>query len=213
MELKKNKIENQILKPFGPSIIKIKIPQDTIDQMNLFVDEMVQNKEKLEKFNEGSKLAGNVYQEFLMNTDFMKKIKWGEFIAQASNHWIWEEKKSQLKSFQIIKSWIVRQFKNEYNPIHFHTGHISGVGYLKVPNTMGKTFQKEKKINHNGKLVLIDGSKKLFCSPTYIITPKVGDLYLFPSYLMHTVYPFSGTDEERRSVSFNAKIDDQASSL
>jgi len=213
MESKKNKMEHQILKPFGPSIIKIKIPQDTIDQMNLFVDEMVQNKEKLEKFNEGSKLAGNVYQEFLMNTDFMKKIKWGEFIAQASNHWIWEEKKSQLKSFQIIKSWIVRQFKNEYNPIHFHTGHISGVGYLKVPNTMGKTFQKEKKINHNGKLVLIDGSKKLFCSPTYIITPKVGDLYLFPSYLMHTVYPFSGTDEERRSVSFNAKIDDQASSL
>jgi hypothetical protein len=213
MESKKNKMEHQILKPFGPSIIKIKIPQDTIDQMNLFVDEMVQNKEKLEKFNEGSKLAGNVYQEFLMNTDFMKKIKWGEFIAQASNHWIWEEKKSQLKSFQIIKSWIVRQFKNEYNPIHFHTGHISGVGYLKVPNTMGKTFQKEKKINHNGKLVLIDGSKKLFCSPTYVITPKVGDLYLFPSYLMHTVYPFSGTDEERRSVSFNAKIDDQASSL
>ena len=213
MESKKNKMEHQILKPFGPSIIKIKIPQDTIDQMNLFVDKMVQNKEKLEKFNEGSKLAGNVYQEFLMNTDFMKKIKWGEFIAQASNHWIWEEKKSQLKSFQIIKSWIVRQFKNEYNPIHFHTGHISGVGYLKVPNTMGKTFQKEKKINHNGKLVLIDGSKKLFCSPTYVITPKVGDLYLFPSYLMHTVYPFSGTDEERRSVSFNAKIDDQASSL
>ena len=124
-----------------------------------------------------------------------------------------EEKKSQLKSFQIIKSWIVRQFKNEYNPIHFHTGHISGVGYLKVPNTMGKTFQKEKNINHNGKLVLIDGSKKLFCSPTYIITPKVGDMYLFPSYLMHTVYPFSETDEERRSVSFNAKIDDQSSSL
>ena len=206
-------MEYQILKPFGPSIIKIKIPQDTIDQINLFVDEIVNNKDKLEKFNEGSKLAGNVYQEFLMDIDFMKKIKWGEFLGQASNHWIWEEKKSQLKNFQIIKSWIVRQFKNEYNPIHFHSGHISGVGYLKVPNTMGTTFQKEKKINYNGKLVLIDGSKKLFCSPTYIITPKVGDLYLFPSYLMHTVYPFSETDEERRSVSFNAKIDDQSSSL
>ena len=30
---------------------------------------------------------------------------------------------------------------------------------------------------------------------------------------MHTVYPFSGTDEERRSVSFNAKIDEQAAAL
>ena len=26
------------------------------------------------------------------------------------------------------------------------------------------------------------------------------------NYLMHTVYPFSGTDEERRSVSFNAQV-------
>ena len=76
---------------------------------------------------------------------------------------------------------------------------------------MGETSQKNKQINQNGKLILIDGSKKLFCSPTYAITPKVGEFYLFPSYLMHTVYPFSGTDEERRSVSFNAKIDEKAS--
>jgi hypothetical protein len=206
-------MEYEILKPFGPSIVKLKIPQETIDQMNLFVDEMKNDEDKLEKFNEGPKLAGNVYQEFLLSTDFMKKIKWAEFLVPACNQWIWEEKRLQLKSFQIIKSWIVRQFKNEYNPIHFHSGHISGVGYLKVPKTMGQTTQKEKKINDNGKLILIDGSKKLFCSPTYAITPIIGDMYLFPSYLMHTVYPFSDTDEERRSVSFNAKIDDQASSI
>ena len=34
------------------------------------------------------------------------------------------KKKITIKKFQIIKSWIVRQFKNEYNPIHFHAGHI-----------------------------------------------------------------------------------------
>ena len=78
---------------------------------------------------------------------------------------------------------------------------------------MGETLQKNKTINNNGKLILIDGSKKMFCSPTYTITPKVGDFYLFPSYLMHTVYPFSDTEEERRSVSFNAIIDEQSSML
>ena len=107
----------------------------------------------------------------------------------------------------------MRQFKNDYNPIHFHSGHVSGVGYLKVPKDMGNTPQKDKKNNLNGKLVLIDGSKKLFCKPTYTITPKVGDFYLFPNYLLHAVYPFAGTDEERRSVSFNARIDEQAASL
>ena len=40
------------------------------------------------------------------------------------------------------------------------------------------------------------------------IIPQVGDFYFFPNYLMHTVYPFKGTNEERRSISFNAFIDD-----
>ena len=213
MELKKKNMEIKILKPFGPSVVKINIPQGIMDQINLFVDEMINNKDKLEKSNEGPNLAGNVYQEFLMNTDFMKKIKWGELIGSACNQWVWKEKTLQLKSFQIIKSWIVRQFKNEYNPVHIHSGDVSGVGYLKVPKTMGETFQKDKKVNNNGKLVLIDGSKRLFSPATYTITPKIGDFYLFPSYLMHTVYPFLGTNEERRSVSFNAKIDDQSSSI
>ena len=203
----------EILRPFGPSIVKIKIPEKTIEEMNMFVDEMILDKGKIEKYDEGPKLAGNVSQEFLMTTEFMQKIKWAEFLASSCNDWVRKEKQIKLKKFYIIKSWIVRQFKNEYNPIHYHSGDISGVGYLKVPNSMGETLQKNKRINHNGKLILIDGSKKLFSSPTYAITPRVGDFYLFPSYLMHTVYPFSGTDEERRSVSFNAKLDEVASAL
>mgnify|MGYP001185214129 FL=1 len=40
------------------------------------------------------------------------------------------------------------------------------------------------------------------------IKPEVGLFYFFPNYLMHAVFPFKGTDEERRSISFNANIDD-----
>ena len=206
-------MEPEIIKPFGPSVVKIKIPDELVKEMNLFVDEIIKDKSKLEKFNEAPKLAGNVSQEFLMDPDFMKQIKWGEFLGLACDKWLFREKNLRLKSFQIIKSWIVRQFKNEYNPIHYHSGHISGVGYLKVPENMGETYQKDKSTNHNGKLVLIDGSKKLFSTPTFPISPKIGDFYLFPSYMMHTVYPFSGTDEERRSVSFNARIDEKAAAL
>ena len=212
MELRKNNMTHKVLKPFGPSIVKIEVPKIIIDEMNLYVDNIVKDKQKLEKFNEGPRLAGNVFQEFLMDIDFMKKIKWAEFLGDVCNKWLQEEREINLKNFQIIKSWIVRQFKNEYNPIHYHSGHISGVGYLKVPRSFGETLQKDKKINNNGKLILIDGSKKLFCNPTYAVTPKVGDFYIFPSYLMHTVYPFDSEDE-RRSVSFNAIIDDEAASL
>ena len=45
----------------------------------------------------------------------------------------------------------------------------------------------------------------------FVVKPKVGDFYFFPNYLMHTVYPFTDTDEERRSVSFNAYLDKESS--
>ena len=47
------------------------------------------------------------------------------------------------------------------------------------------------------------------CRSILDIVPKVGDFYFFPNYLMHTVLPFKGTKEERRSISFNAFIDEK----
>ena len=55
--------------------------------------------------------------------------------------------------------------------------------------------------------------KNFYVIPTYVITPEKGNFYFFPSYMMHTVYPFLDSSEERRSVSFNAKIDDDAARL
>ena len=123
------------------------------------------------------------------------------------NDFLCTHNKLHFENFQLIKSWIVRQFQNDYNPVHWHSGHISGAGYLKVPSDLGKTTQPYKKTNENGKLQLIYGSSNLLSKSTYLIKPEVGDFYLFPNYLMHTVYPFTGTNEERRSVSFNAKLE------
>ena len=197
----------EILKPFGPSIVKVTIPDQVIIEMNKFVDDLSKNEEKMSSLDHGRHLAGNVTQEFRLDVDFMKKIKWAEFLGKSCQKWLLEGHNISIKQFDIIASWVVKQFKNDYNPIHYHSGQISGVGYLKVPENMGQTAQKSKTVNYNGKLVLIDGSKKFVCTPTYVITPAVGDFYLFPSYMMHTVYPFSDTSEERRSVSFNATVD------
>ena len=189
------------------------MPKKIVADMNEYVDDLIKNKNEMDKLNHGKYLAGNVTNEFRLDIEFMKKIKWAEFLAKSCQQWLLEGHNITVKKFEIIASWIVKQFKNEYNPIHYHSGQISGVGYLKVPGNMGNTVQKTKKNNHNGKLVLIEGSKKFLCNPTYIITPREGDFYFFPSYMMHTVYPFSDTDEERRSVSFNARIDDDAAKL
>ena len=203
----------KVLKPFGPSIVKTTIPEDIIIEMNKYVDDIINDPGEMNKLNHGKYLAGNVTNEFRLDIEFMKKIKWAEFLATSCEKWLLDGHNITLRRFDIISSWIVKQFKNDYNPIHYHSGQISGVGYLKVPEKMGEYSQKTKKLNQNGKLVLIDGSKRFVCSPTYMITPQVGDFYFFPSYMMHTVYPFLDSTEERRSVSFNAKIDEDAARL
>ena len=203
----------EILKPFGPSIVKVTIPGQILIEINKYIDDLSENENQMLKLDHGNYLAGNVTQEFRLDVEFMKKIKWAEFLGKSCQKWMLEGHNIKIKKFEIIASWVVKQFKNDYNPIHFHSGEISGVGYLKVPKDMGDTIQKSKKVNQNGKLVLIDGSKKFVCNPTFIVTPKVGDFYFFPSYMMHTVYPFFESDEERRSVSFNAFIDKETSSL
>jgi len=203
----------EIIKPFGPSIVKARLPLELINEINNYVENVIKNEKLSHELDYGKNLVGNVKQEIELNIEFMQKIKWGEFLGRIVKDWADKELNKNLKDFRIKSSWVVRQFKNEYNPVHWHTGDISGVGYLKIPKKFGNTFQTKKTMNRNGEIELINGSRKLFSDCTYVITPVVGDLYLFPSYMMHTVYPFFESDEERRSVSFNAFIDKETSSL
>ena len=202
-------LDLKLFKPFGPSVAKVTIPENIINKLNKYTDQVIKDSDKLKDLNYGSKLVGNVQQEFKMEKEFMVKSGWGEFLAEGVKSWIKESQKGTITKFNIINSWIVRQYKNEYNPTHFHGGHVSGVGYLKVPDDLGGSIQEDKKINFNGRLELIHGSKMFLCDPQFLVKPKVGDFYFFPHYLMHTVYPFSNSNEERRSVSFNATLDQE----
>ena len=199
--------ELEVLRPFGPSIAKLRMPEDLINKLNEYTEKILNDKNKQDELNYGKKLAGNVKQEFFIEKDFVEKSGWGKFLAEGVREWIFKTNKRKITQFNIINSWIVRQFKNEYNPSHWHSGHVSGVGYLKVPKTLGETSQKNKTVTNNGKLEMIHGSKAFLCKPTFRVTPQVGDFYFFPHYLMHAVYPFSENEDERRSVSFNATVD------
>ena len=201
--------ENQISiqRPFGPSVAKVKIPLELIETLNNYVDKTVADEKKIKELDHGSKLAGNVKQEFELDEKFLESSGFLKFLGLNTANWIKFSGFGEIKKFDVLSACIVRQFKNDYNPTHWHTGHVSGVGYLKVPNSFGETTQKTKKTNSNGKLELIHGSRQFLSNSTLKITPSVGDFYFFPNYMMHTVYPFSGTDEERRSISFNAELD------
>ena len=203
------KVHIELIKVFGPSVLKVSIPETIVNNLNSYIDEIIENKEKSKELDIGERLVGDVTQEFEIEQKIMQETGWGQFLSNCVSKWVEIETKSKITKFQILKSWVVRQFENEYNPTHWHSGHISGAGFLKVPSNLGKNKQSKEKINYKGgNLQLMHGSRMFLSHSTMNIIPKVGDFYFFPNYLMHHVYPFKDSKEERRSISFNAIIDD-----
>ena len=198
----------KIIKRFGPTILKVKIPNRILNQLNKYIDTISLNKKKFTNLNYGESLVGDVTEEFKLEKNFIKSSGWEKFLRDVVTRWIRSETEMNIKKFQILNSWVVRQFENEYNPTHWHSGHISGAGFLKVPKNLGKHVQqKTNREYRGGNLQLIHGQRMFLNHSTLNIKPVVGDFYLFPNYLMHTVFPFKNSIEERRSISFNALID------
>ena len=197
----------KIIRPFGPSLAIVNIPEFLIKKLNDFVDsEVVNSKEKASQLDAGPNLVGQVSQEINIPKKIIEEGLY-DFLYQSTKAYVKLSINKDINKFNLLNTWIVRQFQNEYNPIHFHSGHISGAGYLMVPDNLGETIQKDK-VNTHGNINFHHGSKQ-FMSGGYVSKkPNIGDFYLFPHYLYHSVNPFYG-EGERRSLSFNAKIDDE----
>jgi len=186
---------------FGPTLGKSKLSKKIIRVINNHVDKTTLSK----KNDYSSKLASQIENEIKFTKSFIDKNLSKELINNIKNYLRQSDIKN-IKEIKIINLWAVRQFKNEYNPIHYHNGQLSGVGYLKIPKNMNQNkMVKNKKIKTNGTIDFINGQRSFLSKSIYNLNPKLGDLILFPNYLMHTAYPFN-INGERRSFSFNVKI-------
>ena len=117
----------------------------------------------------------------------------------------------EARHLEVRKSWIVSQYAGDYNPVHTHDALLSGILYLKVPKQIQDSFNTIQKNGNNG----LDGCLHFIFGNFHVpslqnlgpraICPRVGDMYIFPAYIMHTVYPFKG-DGERRCIAFNVDL-------
>ena len=53
-----------LIKAFGPSIFKAKIPDELLNKLNKFIDDTINNEEESKKLDVGKGLVGDVKQEF-----------------------------------------------------------------------------------------------------------------------------------------------------
>ena len=189
------------IKPFGPSIGKTKISDKFFNKLNKEFDA----KSKSKKIDYSSKLASQIKNELKISDKFIKQNLERE-LKFSVKKFLFNENIKNIKEIKILNLWVVRQFKGEYNPIHYHEGDLSGVGYLKLPKGMtNNKLVKNKKLKTNGTIDFINGQKGFLSKSIHNVIPKIKEMLIFPNYLMHTAYPFN-IDGERRSFSFNVKI-------
>tara|TARA_Y100000004_G_C8731281_1_gene334421 strand:- start:291 stop:632 length:342 start_codon:yes stop_codon:yes gene_type:complete len=99
----------------------------------------------------------------------------------------------------------------EWNPIHLHTGDVSCVGYLSVPQAiMDENTKAEHSKNSNtptaGKIEFHYGETIGYDCCGEMHQPIEGQIWFFPAKLRHSVYPFK-SKVERVSFSVNFTMD------
>ena len=205
----------RVEKHFGPFFASCMLPQDATDALIKMSDELLSN--KLSE-SHGQSLAGVIDKEIKVYKSDMEKAGVDQLIEScvrsyvvhcAKSHGVFDE--THTFESMINSAWIVSQYENEYNPAHNHTGcDISAVIYLKVPDVKGRRNLESKKGKHDndGDITFIHSAMgnrnfDVFEKGVMTIQPTSGLLVMFPSYLLHTVYPFIG-EGERRCLPFNA---------
>ena len=210
---------------FGPPLYLTNISEE------LRLELLIEGKKQKTPYNKT--LAGKIKREYgfskNLTAHFEKYIV--KYIDEYINEIIVNTNHSGIKSkYKLDELWINFQEKNEYNPPHFHSGHISFVIYLDVPEIIQTEKSKTSNDNVNGNITFIYGNNtnlistyNLFenivnevLSPISRIThkPKTGEMFIFPSYLIHYVESFHSDNVERISISGNITINqDEIKSL
>jgi len=189
----------------GEIIIKLEMPKTFIDEINNVFDE----KEKT-TIDWTTQLAGKIKKEKLVNYLLDDSIKgtfqmcFQEYMKRAGLVL------QQTHQLVLDNAWINDMFAGEYNPCHFHASKNSLVGlssvlFLKTPDTYGEEIINPKTPS-NGHLEFIGGAQHSLSISQFRTSPKVGDFFVFSYTLVHGVYPFSGTDQVRRTLSYNCDI-------
>ena len=203
------------IRPFGPTIIKGSVPMNLIHLLDKKASQMLGNEQLSKEFNHAQNLAGNVkkevrYPQSWMSTKEFKPVV--HYIGEMVKAYISIPPASETISPEFVgkllieSMWMVSQWAGDFNPFHIHEGQLSGVIYLRIPPGLKQEYSEEDHYPSVGDIVFFHGQAATFSGHKMQHTPKVGDIFLFPNWLSHGVYPFRTKGQERRSVSFNLQL-------
>ena len=152
--------------------------------------------------------------EFLLPAEFLGEGGEHSLLRQTASlirRYIGRADGSQVDRVDFDVFWVVSQYAGTPSPVHFHSGDIAGVLYLKVPEVdQDEEARSYISGRQAGYINFLIGGKQRLSKSLISFKPQVGDFYIFPGWLLHVAEPFRGSGE-RRSMAFNAVVADDGS--
>lgn len=212
----------RLVAPFSPTIIKATMPRAVVADLNARADAIVARQDEVAARDWSSHLAGAVSTEirvtdvieetpaltgFLYDVARTYSYRCENALMHFSGYERTEELADRKLTIQIKEGWINDMVAGDYNPAHFHQGCLySSVGFLRVPEGYEQEFQADKaRQNTAGCLQFIDSRSAVGVKNLFTVKPVVGDFYLWPSWMLHCVYPFKSPGV-RRSIAVNLAL-------
>ncbi|WP_298330483.1 putative 2OG-Fe(II) oxygenase [Asticcacaulis sp.] len=212
----------QSVAPFSPAIIKARAPEGVVDALNEKIDALLMEERERQTRDWSEFLAGNLKTEMRITdiirstpalTDLLFDVartytyKCHNALLHYGNYEEATELKDKKIEIRISEGWINDMIAGDFNPVHFHQGSTySCVLFLRNPEGYEQEFQADKARQHSvGCLQFIDSRTAIGVQNLFTVKPVVGDFYLWPSWMLHTVYPFRG-EGIRRSMSANLSL-------
>lgn len=196
----------QGFKNYGPGtlwkldFLKAELSQDQLDLLLSTSDAAIQN-----DIDWSHNLVGELKKGKEVKYEFPKEFDFRPLVAEyLANSF---ELPVDDRQLEVREAWVVSQYAGDYNPVHSHESTISGIIYLKTPEQIKNSFNQAEP-SLDGTIQFIYGNYHRPSLQNFgprVVLPEPGDMYIFPSYILHTVYPFTG-DGERRSIAFNMEI-------
>jgi hypothetical protein len=191
----------QIIRPFGPTLYRGKF-SDTMRQE--VIDKSYASQESAAR-----NLAGNIVTENFVELSGESDAELTgiiqDYLQLCHQAGVYKPKRP-LKNISYEKIWVNHQKKGEWNPPHVHSGDFSLVGYCQVPPELKDEWNFANQKGQDPVAGKIQWNYGHFAPHTVVmfgpIEPEEGDIYIFPAWLLHYVFPFN-SEVTRISFSTN----------
>ena len=186
-----------------------KIPPEIYQALNKEIVDIHTNDKDIVRMNHS--LAGQITKEYQITKSLPLLNPYLEEMGRAyQKEWNYFPKENPNKDLKVESVWVNMQKKLEVNPLHNHDGTLSFVAWLYVP------FKLEDERNmencKNSRTVELASTFQFVYNtalgtiancPMFVESGWEGKIIMFPSKLLHIVYPFQTSDDYRISIAGN----------